>query len=125
MNTVRILGPIEVWDGERRVELGGPRQVSLLALLVLTANRGVTSDALIDALWRDGDVSGRKRLQMAVRRLRQALAPVSGGETLVLETVAGGYLLRLDRTELDSELFAAGIAAGQAALRSWVGFMSV
>ena len=57
MITVRILGPIEVWDRQRRVELGGPRQVSLLALLVLEANRGVTSDALIDALWRDGDVS--------------------------------------------------------------------
>jgi predicted ATPase/DNA-binding SARP family transcriptional activator len=118
VTTVRILGPIEVCDGERRVELGGPRQVSLLALLVLTANRGVTSDALIDALWREGDVSGRKRLQMAVRRLRQALEPVSGDGRLVLETVAGGYLLRLERTELDSEVFAVGVAAGQAALRA-------
>ncbi|HXO08859.1 MAG TPA: helix-turn-helix domain-containing protein, partial [Solirubrobacteraceae bacterium] len=108
VTTVRILGPIEVWDRERRVELGGPRQVSLLALLVLEANRAVTADALIDALWRDGDVSTRKRLQMAVRRLRQALEPVSGGGRLWLDTVAGGYLLRLERTELDSELFAAG-----------------
>ena len=118
VTTVRILGPIEVWDRERRVELGGPRQVSLLALLVLEANRAVTADALIDALWRDGDVSARKRLQMAVRRLRQALEPVSGGGRLVLDTVAGGYLLRLERTELDSELFAAGVAAGRAALRA-------
>ena len=118
MTTVRILGAIEVWDRERRVELGGPRQVSLLARLVLTPNRAVTSDVLIDALWRDGDVSGRKRLQMAVRRLRQTIVPVSGRERLVLETVAGGYLLRLERAELDSELFAAGVVAGQAALQA-------
>ncbi len=117
MASVRILGPIEVWDGERRVDLGGPRQVALLALFVVRANRAVSADGLIDALWRDGGMAAaRKRLQMAVRRLRQALEPANGGGLPVLETVAGGYLLRLDRGELDSELFAAGVAAGRAAL---------
>jgi hypothetical protein len=34
----RILGPLEVRDGDRRVEVGGPEQRSLLVLLLLHAN---------------------------------------------------------------------------------------
>lgn len=48
---IRILGPVEVCSGEERLPLGGPRQVSALAFLVLHANRAVSSDALIDAVW--------------------------------------------------------------------------
>jgi DNA-binding SARP family transcriptional activator len=33
-----ILGPVEFCDGERRVGVGGPRQVALLALLLVNAN---------------------------------------------------------------------------------------
>jgi DNA-binding SARP family transcriptional activator len=96
--SVRILGPIEVWNG---------------------TNRAVSAEGLINALWRDGGaVAARKRLQMAVRRLRQALEPASGGGLPVFETVAGGYLLRLERGELDSEVLAAGVAAGREALQA-------
>jgi DNA-binding SARP family transcriptional activator len=113
------LGPIEVWDGERRVELGVRRQAVLFALFVVRANRAVSADGLIDALWGDGGATAaRKRVQMAVRRLRQALRPVNGGGLPVLETVAGGYLLRLEPGELDSELFAVGVAGGRAALQA-------
>ena len=31
----RILGPLEVWDGENAVELSGQRQRSVLALLAI------------------------------------------------------------------------------------------
>ena len=39
----RILGPLEVLDGDRGLELGGQRQRSLLALLLLHANQVVSS----------------------------------------------------------------------------------
>ena len=39
----RILGPLEVLDGDRAVELPGQRQRSLLALLLLHANQVVSS----------------------------------------------------------------------------------
>jgi DNA-binding SARP family transcriptional activator len=44
----RILGPIEVHRDGQQVELGGPRQVTLLALLLLNVNRFVTSDRLLE-----------------------------------------------------------------------------
>lgn len=50
MNRFRVLGPVEAWTDERCVLLGGPRQVALLAFLLLNANRAVSSDAVIDAV---------------------------------------------------------------------------
>src|SRR5688572_27858246 len=47
----RVLGPFEVRDGERRLALGGTRQRSVLAILVLRAGETVSSDRLIDELW--------------------------------------------------------------------------
>ena len=61
----RVLGPVEVYRGERRVELAGPRQVALLAFLVVHANRAVSTDRLIDALWGDREAVGAvKRVQV-------------------------------------------------------------
>ncbi len=47
----RILGPLEVREGGRALELGGARQRALLALLLLSANEVVSSDRLLDELW--------------------------------------------------------------------------
>ncbi len=47
----RILGAFEVTDGPRRVELGGLKQRSVLAILLLAANRVVPLDRLIEQLW--------------------------------------------------------------------------
>ena len=44
----RILGPLEVRDGERVLSLGGARRRAVLALLVLDANRVVSVDQLVD-----------------------------------------------------------------------------
>ena len=49
----RILGPLEVVDGDRPVELGGQKQRVLLAVLLLEANMVVSRDRLIEALWED------------------------------------------------------------------------
>ena len=47
----RILGPLEVDDGERLVPLGGPKQRALLALLLTRAGEVVSRERLIDELW--------------------------------------------------------------------------
>ncbi|MGZ4293443.1 MAG: hypothetical protein ACXVRM_04315 [Solirubrobacteraceae bacterium] len=63
MTSFRILGPIEVGAGDRRVVLSGPRQVSLLAFLLVNANRAVTmsyEDAIHLAL--EGARPSRHRL---------------------------------------------------------------
>jgi DNA-binding SARP family transcriptional activator len=98
----RILGPLEVADGDSVVPLGGAKQRALLAILLLSANRVVSSDRLIDELWgeRSPD-SARAALQVRVSQLRKALG-ATGAQLL---TRAPGYVLRVDREQLDLQRF--------------------
>jgi DNA-binding SARP family transcriptional activator len=98
----RILGPLEVTDGDATVALGGLRQRTLLAILLLNANEVVSADRLIDELWGEhSPESGRSALQVRVSQLRKALG--EGG--LQLLTRVPGYVLELDRDQLDLHRF--------------------
>ena len=98
----RILGPLEVADGDQLLALGGGKQRALLALLLLSANEVVSTDRLIDELWgeRSPD-SGRTALQVRLSRLRKALGP-AGAQLL---TRAPGYVLSLHHEQLDLHRF--------------------
>jgi DNA-binding SARP family transcriptional activator/tetratricopeptide (TPR) repeat protein len=101
-----ILGPIELCDGERRMAVSGRRQQALLALLLLNANRALSNDQLIDALWGGLRPAGAlKRLQAAILRLRRTLDLDGRQDESVLRTVTGGYLLAVRPGELDAEVF--------------------
>lgn len=112
----RILGPVEVSAEGGLVLVAGRRQLKLLAFLLLHANRAVSSDALIDAVWGAARAGSDNRLQMALTRLRKALLPLNGGGEHVLRTVGGGYLLSVGEDELDAGVFAALVAEGRQAL---------
>ncbi len=73
--------------------LGGRQQVKLLAFLLLIANRAVSADAAIDAVWGAKRTGAVKRLQMGVSRLRRALEPLAEPDGPRLRTVSRGYLL--------------------------------
>ena len=65
----RILGPLEVSNGDVVVSLPGAQR-SLLVLLLLNANEVVSADRLIDELWGDElPQSGRTALQVRVSQL--------------------------------------------------------
>ena len=106
-----ILGPLEAIDGGRQLPLGGTKQRSLLALLLLHANQVVSRDRLIDELW-SGAASrdGTKSLSVAVARLRKALAPEDG----LLVTRPPGYELRLGPGQLDLHRFEQLVAEASA-----------
>jgi DNA-binding SARP family transcriptional activator len=110
-----ILGPVEVSTHERRLDLGGRRQLALLAYLVLHANRAVSSDSLIDGVWETAGAGAEKRLQMAIARLRKELESTEDGERR-LRTVGGGYLLTVAPGELDADVFRARMREGRATL---------
>jgi predicted ATPase/DNA-binding SARP family transcriptional activator len=94
----RILGPLEVDEGGRKVSIVGDRQRALLAILLIHANEPVSADELIDELWGDdAPASPRKGLQVQVSRLRKALE--EGSARLV--TQPNGYLLQVEPGELD------------------------
>ena len=93
----RILGPLEVRDGDRPIELGTGRQRKLLAILLLRANEVVSTDRLIDELW-DGHPppTAAKALQGHVSQLRKLLGQ------LTLITQPPGYLLRVAPEQVDA-----------------------
>ena len=116
MTSFRVLGPVEAWADGRRLMLGGPQQVRLLAFLLLNANRALSADALVDAVWGAELDGAAKRLQMGVLRLRKALAPLDNQDGSRLRTVSGGYLLSVEPGELDAEVFAERARDGRRAL---------
>jgi predicted ATPase/DNA-binding SARP family transcriptional activator len=98
----RILGPLEVRHDGRALELSGPRSRALLAALLVRAGEPVPGDALAQAVWGDEAAPGAtKAVQVQVSRLRSALGPAAER----LETVEGGYRLRVAPGELDADGF--------------------
>ncbi len=106
----RILGPLEILDDEgASVALRGSRERAVLALLLLSANRVVSTERLADDLWGDRPPEGAAHaLQVHVSRLRKALRAAGGDEVLV--TRPPGYLLRIDPAAVDAARFDALLA---------------
>jgi DNA-binding SARP family transcriptional activator/tetratricopeptide (TPR) repeat protein len=97
-----VLGPLEVTDDGRRIGIAGAKQRVLLAILLVNANRVVSLDRLIDALWEEQvPDTAAKALQVHVSQLRKLLGPGR------LATRSPGYLLRVDEGELDLHEFEA------------------
>ena len=97
----RILGPLEVEDDGRQLDLGRPKQRALLALLLVSANAVVSADRLVEELWAGRppeDASAA--LQVQVSRLRRAL-----GGPGVVESRRPGYVLHVDPGHLDAARF--------------------
>jgi ABC-type transport system substrate-binding protein/DNA-binding SARP family transcriptional activator/DNA-binding beta-propeller fold protein YncE len=111
----QILGPLEVRIDGVPVAIGGPRQRALLAMLLLSANRAVSRDRLIDELL-DGAPSkdAERTLRVQVSRLRGVL-DANGDDGPRLVARPPGYLLRVEPGELDLERFEALLAEGHRA----------
>jgi DNA-binding SARP family transcriptional activator len=91
----RLLGPLEVSEHDRPIAIGGVKQRSVLAVLLLHANELVSTDRLVDQLWGAAPpATAAKSIQVYVSRLRKVL-----GDRLA--TRAPGYVLRVEPSELD------------------------
>jgi DNA-binding SARP family transcriptional activator len=102
-----ILGPLEARADGRRLSLGGPQQRALLAVLLVNANRVVSTDRLAHSLWGDHPpASARGLLQGCVAQLRRSLQIDEDGERRQpLVTRAPGYLLEVRPGEFDLDRF--------------------
>ncbi len=115
-----VLGPVEVYDGERQLPIGAAKQRTLLAILLIHANEAVSAERLIDDLWGEKPPDGAgNTLQVYVSQLRkvleQARAPGLPPQNLV--TRGPGYMLRVREGELDLQRFEQLADEGRAALR--------
>jgi DNA-binding SARP family transcriptional activator len=106
-----ILGPIEVVQDGGLLQLGGPRQRSTLALLLLNANRVVSIDQLADALY-----AGRPPATAVTQVHRQIseLRKVLGSEAI--RTQSSGYVINVQRGQLDLSRFEELVSAAVEAM---------
>jgi predicted ATPase/DNA-binding SARP family transcriptional activator len=116
----RILGPLEVCRGGSTVGLGGRRQRTVLARLLVEPGHVVSIDRLVEDVWpADPPRTAVKTLHKYVSVLRAALGSVSsdaaGG---VLRTSGPGYLLEVDAATLDSRRFEDAVAGAREARRA-------
>jgi DNA-binding SARP family transcriptional activator len=96
----KILGPLEVLENGHHIDLGSAKERTLLGVLLLDANRVVSIDRLVDALWHEAPpAQARKTLHVYVSHLRKAL----GKEAV--KTKSPGYVLHIERGQLDLHRF--------------------
>ncbi|NUS62660.1 MAG: AAA family ATPase, partial [Saccharothrix sp.] len=119
-----VLGPLRVERDGEPVALGGPRHRDLLALLLLRANRFVSTDWLVDALWDGRAPAGAPvTLRSYVAGLRRALEPGRGrrAPAELLRGHTGGYELSVPPDAVDAVRFTrlAGLGARALAGGEW------
>jgi len=105
---IRLLGTLAASLDGQPVDLGGPRQRAVLALLLVGRGAPVSVDRLIEDLWR-GEAPQRASasLQAYVSNLRRALEPDRAPRTPagVLVSAPPGYAMRLADEAVDGWRF--------------------
>lgn len=104
--TFRVLGPLAVHtDGGVAVHVGGRRQRTVLAALLVARNRVVSVDSLIDAVWpRGAPATARNQIAICVAGLRKLFSEQAGCTDLI-STAHPGYLLNSHGHYIDAPDF--------------------
>lgn len=100
-----MLGPLEVRDQGKLVDLGPPRIRVMCAILLVRPGDLVAIDRFVDELWPEHPPQDARALVRSyVSRLRRALRSGASGEGRLV-TRKPGYLLRVEDQELDLQRF--------------------
>jgi DNA-binding SARP family transcriptional activator len=113
MMRFRLLGPLEIRDGEDWRGIGAPKWRSVLAVLLIHAGQIVPVDVLINEVW--GETPPAKAgnlISIYVLRLRRLLGDT---DSTLLVTRAPGYLLRLAAQDTDAQVFETLVREGRRA----------
>ncbi|MGC4877280.1 BTAD domain-containing putative transcriptional regulator [Micromonospora sp. DT43] len=111
-----ILGPQRAWYADREIDLGPGKQRAVLAVLLLSAGRPVSTGQIVDAVWpEDPPANGPNVVQKYVAGLRRVLEPDRSPRTpgQVLSLTDAGYLLRVDPEAVDAVRFERGVQAAR------------
>ena len=58
---VHLMGTVRLVSGGQRVDVGGPKQQAVLAVLALSAGRRVSTDRLVDLVWDENPPASARR----------------------------------------------------------------
>jgi DNA-binding SARP family transcriptional activator/streptogramin lyase len=108
----RLLGTVRAWGDRGELELGGPLQLALLAMLLLNAGRVVSREQLIDGLWEaEPPPRAGRSLETKVSRLRAAL-----GDSANVVARSGGYVFQASAEDVDVYRFEQALDEGRSLL---------
>ncbi|MET7324062.1 BTAD domain-containing putative transcriptional regulator [Streptomyces sp. NPDC005549] len=113
-----VLGPLTVTVGEAGVPLGGARQRTILALLLVMPGRVVPVDTMVDTVWnRNPPPTARTQVAICVAALRKIFKSAGvGGDVIV--TAHPGYRLDTAGHDVDSLRFAELVRGAEQYARS-------
>src|SRR5437588_8349765 len=109
-----VLGPVEIHHTGSSFRLPRAQTRGVLAYLLLDANRVVSQEALIEALWGGAEpATYRTQVHSAISAIRRQLR--DAGDESALASRAGGYVLNVDPDDLDLARFQRLVADARAA----------
>lgn len=113
MLQVCLLGPVEVWEGNRRAPLGGVRPLAVLSALVVHLGEVLSTERLVDCVWDEqAPATASALVATHVSAVRRALARVD--EADVIRTRPPGYVADLDAAQVDARRFEELLTSGRA-----------
>ena len=109
-----MLGSVEVEVDGAPIDVGPARQRSVLAVLLLDANRCVPADRIVERVWGNRRLPDRPRnaVQTYVSLLRRALGGIGQAD---LARQSSGYVLRVDEQRVDIHAFRTMVGAARSA----------
>ncbi|MGX6743844.1 AfsR/SARP family transcriptional regulator [Streptomyces xantholiticus] len=110
---IKLLGPVKATVHGTELQLGGPRQRTVFAMLALNASRVVPVDQLIDTVWGESPpTTARGQIQICISALRRIL--VGNGGADLIRTQPAGYLFAIAEQQVDAHVFTALLAQARA-----------
>jgi DNA-binding SARP family transcriptional activator len=108
-----VLGPLQMSVDGASVPLGTPKQRAVLAMLVMSRNRPVSSESLVHAAWeRFPPPEPKASLHSYVSNLRRLVASAGQDPRTVLASAPPGYRLTVADADCDIGRFVAHKTAG-------------
>jgi DNA-binding SARP family transcriptional activator len=105
----RILGPVQVIADGQPVPIAGPRQRTVLAMLLLEPQRVISLDRLVEAVWGNTPpATSRTQIAICIASLRKVFHQATGADD-VLVTAAPGYMLMPGEHRIDAVDFGRGV----------------
>ncbi|MEU4829934.1 tetratricopeptide repeat protein [Streptosporangium sp. NPDC023615] len=103
---LRILGPVEFWSQGRRRDLGWAKERHILAVLLMTPGKPVSTTSLLHRVWDENPpANARSNLHSHVARLKGRLR--DAGDDVRLRGGSGAYSVETDPENIDYHRFRA------------------
>jgi len=115
----KVLGPLEVINGNRDCTPSPAKLRMVLACLLLNANYAVSVNCLIDELWdHDPPKTAVTTAQTYIYQLRRMVAreKLAGPDSELIVTRSAGCVLRIEPRQLDANVFNQLVQQGRADL---------